>query len=364
MKVLIVGAGPIGSYTARLLTEKDDSVEVKLIEEHEELGRPMHCAGLVSRHVFDDALIPLDKTTIINHIDGAEIFFNGDSFQIRRKDVAVVIDRERFDRSLGSGLDISFDTRFIGAEKEKNGYLVETDKGEYHTDILIGADGANSTVRRIDGIKESIEYLRGTQFRVRYKTKKNFVQVYLKKPFFAWIIPESSDIIRAGIISANPYHDLLDFLKGLNIKGEILDKFAGLVPLGACSTQLDNIFLVGDAACQIKPITQGGIYYGMRCAEILADCILKRRPHDYERKWQDRFNREIQVGLKIRKLYESLSNDNMANIFGLLKKNRLILEKFGDFENHSRVVSALVRSSPLKNFLVKILLGIIKDIRL
>lgn len=364
MKVLIVGAGPIGCYIARLLNKRDKSIDVEIIEEHQEIGRPVHCAGLVSKQVFSDSLIPLNGNTIINHIDGAEIFFDSESFQIKRKSIAVVIDREKFDRSLGEGRKILFNTRFIGAEREKSGYLIETDKGEQYADILIGADGANSAVRKILGLKEEIEYLRGVQFRIKYRAKKNLVQVYLKKPFFSWIIPESEEIIRVGIISHNPYHDLLGFLKEININGEILDKFAGIVPFGVTQTQLENIFLVGDAACQIKPITQGGVYYGMRCAEILSDCIIKKKFNEYEKRWQDRFGREIQIGLKIRKVYESLSYDNIAKIFRLLKRNKGVLEKFGDFENHSKTLSALIKGSHLKSFLGKILLGIIKDIKI
>lgn len=364
MKILIIGAGPIGCYTAQLLKNSDKASEITIIEEHEALGRPLHCAGLVSKDVFKDSLVSLDPQIIINRIDGADIFLDGAKFTIRRDSIAFVIDREKFDSFLGSGLDIRYESKFIGAEKEKGGYLIETDKGEHYADILIGADGANSSVRRILGFQEELNCLKGVQFRMTYKTKKNFVQVHLKKPFFAWIIPENENIIRAGIISQNPYHDLINFLKETKIRGEILDKFAGIVPLGICETHKENIFLVGDAACQIKPLTQGGIYYGMRCAEILADCILKRKFNEYERKWQERFSREIEIGLKLRKIYESLDKDSIAKIFYLLKKNRLLLEKFGDFEKHSKVLGALLKHLHIKSFFGKILLSIIKDVTL
>jgi len=361
MRILIVGAGPIACYLARLLRVKKD-LEIKLIEEHQELGKPVHCAGLVSKKVFSHSRIKLNPKTILNTIDGAQIFYNNQSFQIKRRSIALVIDRESFDRYLGEGLLIDFNTRFIGLEKEKDKLLIETDKTEYYTDILIGADGANSTVRKIAGFKEEIEYLKGVQFRIKHRVKKNLVQIYLKKPFFAWIIPEDEETVRAGIISYNPYHELLDFLKERDIQGPILEKFAGVVPLGTCQTQKENIFLVGDAACQVKPLTQGGIYYGMRCAEILADCILKKRPYEYERRWQERFGQEIKIGLKIRKAYLGLNDEDLARVFWLLKKNRFILEKFGDFENHSRVFSVLAKTLKIKNLLGKLLLDILKGI--
>ncbi|MCM8783106.1 MAG: NAD(P)/FAD-dependent oxidoreductase [Candidatus Omnitrophica bacterium] len=359
MRIMIVGAGPIGCYLARLL-KRDRNLDIKIIEEHSSLGRPIHCAGLVSRDVFRDSRIALNHKSIMNTIDGAQIFFGKESFLIRRSSVALVIDRERFDHYLGEGLKIDFNTRFLGLEKNNRGLLVETDKGEFMTDILIGADGANSTVRKTCGFKENIEYLRGVQFRIKYKVKKNFVRVYLKRPFFAWVIPESEEVVRAGIISYNPYRDLLDFLKENEIKGPVLEKFAGLVPLGTCQTQKEGVFLVGDAACQVKPLTQGGIYYGMRCAEILADCILKKKPHAYESSWHKRFEKEIRIGLKIRKAYLVLNKDELLRIFQLLKRNRVLLEKFADFENHSKIFSVLTHTFGLKNLLGRILLNIIK----
>ncbi|MCM8791831.1 MAG: NAD(P)/FAD-dependent oxidoreductase [Candidatus Omnitrophica bacterium] len=361
MKILIVGAGPIGCYLAQLL-KINSNLNIKIIEEHHALGKPVHCAGLVSKEVFGHSRINLNHKSILNTIDGAQIFFGKDSFYIKRKSVAFVIDREKFDQHLGEKLSIDFNTRFIGLEKRKKGFLVETDKGGFYTDILIGADGANSTVRKSAEFRENIEYLKGVQFRLRYKMKNNFVQVYLKKPFFAWIIPESTQIVRAGIISYNPYQDLLDFLRENNVKGEILEKFAGTVPLGTCQTQKENIFLIGDAACQVKPLTQGGIYYGMRCAEILADCILKKRLYEYEKRWRERFGEEINVGLKIRKLYLTLNDRDIAKIFRILKKNKIILERFADFENHSRMFSFLAKTLHIKDFLGGIFISIIKSI--
>jgi len=42
--------------------------------------------------------------------------------------------------------------------------------------------------------------------------------VHLKKPYFSWLIPEGKGIVKAGIISDNPYHDLVTFLEEREIK--------------------------------------------------------------------------------------------------------------------------------------------------
>jgi geranylgeranyl reductase family protein len=364
-KILIIGAGPIGCYTARLLKEKGGNSDVVVIEEHSGIGRPIHCAGLVGQNVLSEIKINFKAQdgVMLNSIDGAEVFFDGESFKIERKEVAMVIDRERFDRYLGEGLEVDFNTRFVGVENEGCGYLVETDRKEYYADIVIGADGANSAFRKMGGFRENIEYMRGVQFRMKYDgCENNFVQIHLKNPFFAWVIPEDEKIVRVGIISDNPYHDLTEFLKERRIEGEILDKFAGVVPFGSCVTQNGNLILVGDAACQVKPLTQGGIYYGMRCAEILTDCILENRIKDYEHECKKRFGKEMEIGLKVRQVYQDLNPSETKKLFTVLKDHAEIIEKFGDFENHSKVLPLIIKDARLQVLLGRVLFGLLKDI--
>ena len=62
-KIIIVGAGPVGCYTAQLL--KREGLGPVLVEEHKEIGKPVHCAGVIGRKVFDEARIPLSKDSII-----------------------------------------------------------------------------------------------------------------------------------------------------------------------------------------------------------------------------------------------------------------------------------------------------------
>ncbi len=365
MKIVIIGAGPIGCYTAQLLNKFIQGVDVVNIEEHAQVGKPVHCAGLVSNRIFQDCKIPLDKGCIINVIDGARFFFNSSSFLIHRKNAAVVVDRCKFDSNLSKGLKVVSNTRFVGIGKDGKGYLIETDKGEYYADMVIGADGANSLLSRVTGGRENINYFRGVQFRIRTECKrKDIVNVYIRNPFFAWAIPEDENVMRVGIISDNPYHDLVDLLKKENIKGEVLEKFAGVVPLGRCQTRKDKIFLVGDAACQVKPLTHGGLYYGMRCAEILVDCISQNRFDDYQKRWQERFGREINIGLKIRQIYARLSQDNIEKLFAIFKENVAIIEKFGDFENHSKVISEIIKNHKLQILLGKVFFRVIRDMNI
>ena len=48
--VVVVGAGPAGSMTARRLAEQGH--DVLLLEEHEAIGAPVHCTGLMGAEAF------------------------------------------------------------------------------------------------------------------------------------------------------------------------------------------------------------------------------------------------------------------------------------------------------------------------
>jgi flavin-dependent dehydrogenase len=102
----------------------------------------------------------------------------------------------------------------------------------------------------------------------------------------------------------------------------------------------------------------------MQCAEILTDCIVNNRLCDYEKTWQSRFNKEIQIGLKMRKVYEKLSPEDLKELFSLMKQHKEVLEKYGDFENHSKIIYALVSDAQMRSFLGDLLLHVFRDLHI
>jgi len=362
-KIVIIGAGPVGCYTARFL--KVYGFDPLLIEEHAEVGRPVHCTGLVGEKVFSERWpVKLPTSAIINTINGAVIHLDGQNFIIKRKRVAYVIDREKFDKGLSQGLNILYQNKFLGLEKTKSGYVISTDKDNIPADIVIGADGANSAVRRIISQEENIRHFKGVQFRIRTKIKReDLVGVFLRKPSFFWIVPEGDGVMRVGTISDNPFKDLDSFIKEGLVKGEILERFGGLVSVGICkNTVKDGIALVGDAACQLKPLSYGGIYFGLKSAEILAACIKDNKLGQYDSLWKQRLASEIRMGLKAKDIYNSLSDEELEMIFRLLKSQRRLIEKVGDFESHSRMLLALVKKPQLYSQFGKVLQIIIRKL--
>jgi flavin-dependent dehydrogenase len=370
MEIVIVGAGPIGCYTAQLL-KKCGINSFRIIEEHDEVGKPVRCAGIVGSPVFENSLMPLSKSSILNQINGALFFYRGDSFKIKRSGVALVIDREKFDKELSRGLEVECGIRLLEIEEEQDEgsrYRLKTNQGDIRADIVIGADGPRSRVKKfidskgkeekrgcrvkknngyssegIDGFGKT-NFYKGVQYRIKLEDEffsGEMTRVYMREgiPFFVWIIPEGDGIIRLGVIAENGRRELERVMEEEGIKGEIIDRLAGIIPIGLCRSVYKKVAVVGDAARQVKPLTGGGIYYGMRAAEILVECIRESALAEYDKRWKSKFGREIKFGLWARKVYERLNKDGreLEDIFSLFKGNAEFIERAANFENHSLV---------------------------
>src|SRR4030065_1138061 len=68
--VIVVGAGPVGSYTAYLLARK--GLDVGILEKNQTIGKDVNCTGVVSAKCFKRFVLP-DKT-ILRPIDSIKAF--------------------------------------------------------------------------------------------------------------------------------------------------------------------------------------------------------------------------------------------------------------------------------------------------
>jgi flavin-dependent dehydrogenase len=344
MDIIIAGGGIAGCYTGQLLKKK--GLTPVLYEEHANIGEPVQCAGLIGRETVTTSEIPFPDHVIVRRIDGARFYLGNEWFEIERDKVAYVVDRSGLDTWFSQGLTIHTSEKVCGIDVGDT-VLVTTTKGEYTCDILLGCDGPFSVVRKAEQVVPV--FYPGAQYTVRLAPEDDFVELHINPPFFFWLIPETDETTRIGFIGPRPVHALNRFMEKKEIRGEILKKNAGVIPVGHGSIAQDNIALVGDAACQVKPLTGGGIFYSMKAAELVVNHLNDFT--QYEKEWNKTFGREIKTGLMLRNIYENLSEKNLTRVFRIFKENKDVIETVADFERHSSVVKAFVKHPVLLKLL-------------
>jgi flavin-dependent dehydrogenase len=131
----------------------------------------------------------------------------------------------------------------------------------------------------------------------------------------------------------------------------------GAIPLKPLArTYSERMIVVGDAAGQVKPMTGGGIYYGLLCADIAADTLHQaltdedfsaKRLSRYERAWRRKLGRELRTGYWARKLFERLSNRQIDRLFEIVKAGgideALLKAEDVSFDWHSRTLRQLLK---------------------
>ncbi|MHC1605028.1 MAG: FAD-dependent monooxygenase [Candidatus Methanofastidiosia archaeon] len=336
MEIITVGAGPCGLYASQLLQKQGHAVIV--LEEHASVGRPMQCAGLVGKAFVD---IFGDKN-VINTINGAHIVLGNKKVALERSNVAFVLDRTGFDLSFCEDLNISLENRVANvAQDDKGRFYVKTSSATLKADCIIGADGPASIVRRALAIPNKIKYFIGYQQRIRTPLDHDdMALVDITRPFFSWAIPEGNGIARVGTIG---HMDVIESMKSkFNLSGEVLETTRAPIPIGKATLAQNNAFLVGDAGAQTKPLTGGGLYYGLCGAKLLAQAIEENKPENYQRYWNREFGKEIQFGLAARKIYENMSCKDLETIFDIICENKSKIEKDGNFDMHSTVFKIIL----------------------
>lgn len=287
--VIIVGAGPTGGRTATHLASLGHSV--LMLEEHNEIGRPFQCAGLVTPKAMHEVEL---YDSVLQEIDGARIHGPdgtlvpvGTEGKLR----TYVVCRKQFDQgvvqqAMQAGAVLSLNSTPAGATATDDGVDIEINiNGEIvsmSTRLLIGCDGAHSWTRRNFKMGRPNEMMIGFQTEVQgYEGKNRWLEMYsgsaIAPGFFAWVIPSGFGSHRIGVWSTPDrldgksveqcYEDLLNHEMWHDRFENITEtaRYCGPIPSGMVKKTVSNrVILLGDAAGMAKPTTGGGIGPGFR----------------------------------------------------------------------------------------------------
>jgi len=365
---VIIGAGPVGGYLARELCSRNHSVLI--IEEHDEVGRPFQCAGLVN----PGAMKRVDLyDTVLSEIWGANIHSPegtvvriGDPDRVRTFSVC----RKLFDeavvmQSIKNGAEILLCSKpkSVQLEIDRVNMTVETPNGpiEISTKLLCGADGAHSWVRKRFRMGRPKENMIGFQIEVSgYENDSGRLDMYTGKSvapgFFAWAIP-SGETTRIGTWSKGDLLDdssseqcLVNLMKSPLWDGKFdncreIGRFCGLVPSGMVKkTMIERVALFGDAAGICKPTTGGGIGPGFKQVDLLiedlSEAIIEndlsaKKMEKISRKMRD-FQRDQRRKRALRDAFlTEISDEELEDIFRVWAKPEVtdMINKFGEIEN-------------------------------
>jgi geranylgeranyl reductase family protein len=377
---VVIGAGPAGSVAAERLARLGHHVVV--LEEHETVGVPVHCTGLLGVDAFEEFGLPSDLA--LRQADRARFWGTaGQSFAVSSERVrAAIIDRVALDRCLaeravaaGADLRRGWGARSIHVD-EGRVTVIGADRRTVVARTCVLAAGANYRFHKALGLGRPELFLQSAQLETPFPPSAD-IEVQFGREVapagFAWIVPFNRGGVahaRIGLMSETRARARFDaFVRTLHDRagwnpGAIPEPRLKILPLGPIArTFAHRVVAVGDAAGLVKPTTGGGIYYGMLSGQFAAETLdegLRRdrlqaadlRP--YESRWHRRLGADIRMGMTFRRIAQTLSDDSIDALIELGRANGVvpILQRTASFNWHRKAAAALLGHAAFRRILL------------
>jgi geranylgeranyl reductase family protein len=300
MDVAVIGAGPGGAWAAYCLARA--GARVLLIDASHPREKP--CGGgitgralaLVSAALYGVAL----PTTTIR----SARFFDSTTKRSAAVPLSVpdaefppdlvVAGRREFDGALlavaqEAGAEL-LPSRVTDVVRERQWFRIETASGPRRAPIVIGADGANSIVRRRlaqpfrrDQISIATGY-----FAAGSTSEEIVIELIADPPGYIWSFPRPTHLAvgvctqaDSGVAPAALRERVRAWIGDAGLPSDTpLTQYSWPIP-SLSAADFDSLalgdagwFLVGDAAGLVDPITREGIYFALLSAQAAADALI------------------------------------------------------------------------------------------
>lgn len=347
-EVLIVGAGPAGSFAAELLAQRGK--RVALFDGRPE-GEPKACGGGVTAKALK--AWPQLLNAVGRTVEELDLYSpSGKRLHLQLDEPFAIYSRVAFDtylreraRAAGANV-ISAKISGRGIQQSSHGWTLKDGNGQtWIGKMLVGADGAGSSIARmLAGPLPPSEMEVAFGYRAPLPENGEAPTVVAFLPGwvgYAWAFPRL-DHISFGIATTQdafvhkPLDDLLwDFMVGYyrqredpkaklwaarkvdqerdqRIRSKLTmaaERYAARIP-GLNDKTWDtrkvagnDWALIGDAAGFADPVTGEGIYYALRSAELFGESYLKDEAASYEQSWRNDFGAELKRAAQMRRRF-------------------------------------------------------------
>jgi len=380
---LIVGGGPGGLFMASRLAER--GVRTLVCEEHDRVGDPVHCTGVLSADSFPRFDLPdsatLNQLTAVRFVSpgGIPVDYTTPS------PLATVIDRPAFDRALAAraiaaGAEVRPGARVTALEVEAAGVRATVGGAMMHARLAVLACGASYAFQRKFGFGLPRAYLHTAQRELRASrvadVELHFGQ-HVAPGGFAWAVPvvrPDGPYVRVGVMASRDvlgcYARMVHWVgERCGVKDRDLPPRQKILPLGAIDRTFgERMLAIGDAAGLVKPTTGGGIHYSIVSAALAAGVVVDALAADrldaealsaYERAWRAELADEFEAQRELRDVVTKLSDQAIDNFFELAHTDGImpIVRATARFNEHRPLIRAIFKHPPARRILFRALVA-------
>lgn len=375
--VIVVGAGPVGSYCASELARR--GLDVLVLEKNRPGQHQPVCSGVIGAEAFTEFPLPVDsiisevRDIVLVSPAGQKVAYHPDTVQ------AYVVNRTMFDEQLrvlarSSGAEIKEGLTCIGFDATDRSVLMRVSPNgqEIRARSVLIASGYNPALTKMAGLGTVHGFVEGVQAEAEADDLEQ-TEVYLGNMIapssFAWLIGLGNGKARVGLTSRRRSMVFLrSFLNSPSVTGRV--RLAGrvhkkIIPVGLLKRSFgDRLMVVGEAAGQVKTTTHGGIYYGLICARVAVETMIEAWNKkdfsaavfaEYERKWRQLLEPEILKGLRFRRFFSHLTDGQIEWFFRMSQKDGImdLLHKKARFDWHAEFISSLIQHAFFRRYFRK-----------
>lgn len=301
--IIIVGAGPAGSYLSSLLKPSTGKILIldKRIDNEALIKSEKPCSGLVAvpAQKYLEDMISENRNNILAtpSILNVRIIDTSTKRQITQNQEVYNINRIQMEQNLISEIpdhvEILYKATFISYQEIKDGLKEVTISHKNNTiklitKILVGADGANSKIRKKKISKNEIPKYTGIEWII--KAPENGISAHFNiilapelTDYYLWVFPKNDTVLVGGAFKniSDPKVIPQPFINHLKDMG-IIENSPDIIGFWAhpilrpvkrqhlAQNITDNIYLIGESAGFICPTSSEGYSYAFSSADELS----------------------------------------------------------------------------------------------